>query len=97
VVASKRWVRTDSTAWWTPLDPAQRTEPIARLFEAARQVPEAADCRPNDVNFDETYGYVSSYVYLCFESWGEKVECFAPGATALDACGEPDRATPSGS
>jgi hypothetical protein len=95
VVASKRWQRTDVDAGWTPLDPADRSEPVARLFDAARERPDAADCRPNDVAFDEEYGYVSSYVYLCFESWGETVECFVAGTTDVEACGEPDRAPPA--
>ena len=94
VNASKGWAATETGGYsWSELDPAQQPEPIARLFELAREIPREADCRPNDVRFDDEYGYVNSVVHLCFESWGERIECFLPGATDVEACGEPDRVT----
>jgi hypothetical protein len=95
VIASKRWTWTETSVGWVSADAAQQAEPISRLFDAASSVPDAADCRPNDVTFDEQYGYVSSYVYLCFESWGEQAECFAPWTTDLEACGDPNRPPPT--
>jgi hypothetical protein len=93
VIASKRWAYSETSYGWTPLVAAERPEPIAALFDEARYVPqEARDCRPNDVTFDDQYGYVTSYTHLCFESWGKRVECFEAAATDLEACGEPHRA-----
>jgi hypothetical protein len=75
--------------WESAGDVSEWDEPLANLFDAARERDE--QCILKQLEFDAEYGFVGEYMYQCrdpADDHGEEVVCFVEDADSLEACNE---------